>query len=174
VSTIRRELHEDVSQVRTVNELAFGRPTEADLVDRLRKTCPEALSLVADDGIVVGHILFTPVVVESPRHTVVGMGLAPLAVLPDHQRQGIGTRLVERGLALLRERGCAFVVVVGDVRYYGRFGFAPAAECGLACPWEGVPAEAFMATIMDARAMDRVAGVARYRVEFDEAIKACN
>jgi putative acetyltransferase len=77
-----------------------------------------------DDGAIVGHILFTPVVVEG--RPALGMGLAPLAVLPGRQRQGIGSQLVRRGLDSLRERGCPFVVVVGHPEYYPRFGFEPA------------------------------------------------
>ena len=117
---------EDVSQVRNVNELAFGQPAEADLVERLRQACDDSLSLVAEDDAVVGHILFTPVVVESAGRRVFGMGLAPMAVLPDRQRQGIGSQLVRRGLDILRERGCPFVVAVGYSEYYPRFGFEPA------------------------------------------------
>ena len=96
--TIRAERPEDASRVRHVNELAFGRPAEADLVERLRRACTDSLSLVAEDDAVVGHILFTPVVVESAGRRVLGMGLAPMAVLPDRQRQGIGSQLVRRGL----------------------------------------------------------------------------
>src|SRR5688572_22803870 len=126
VMTIRGERPEDASRVRHVNEAAFGRPAEADLVERLRRACQDSLSLVAEDAAVVGHILFTPVVVESPGRRVLGMGLAPLAVLPDRQRRGVGSQLVRRGLNLLRERGCPFIVVVGHPEYYPRFGFEPA------------------------------------------------
>ena len=166
--TIRPERPEDASQVRHVNELAFGQPTEADLVDRLRQACTETLSLVAEDDTVVGHILFTPVVIESADHRVLGTGLAPMAVLPDRQRQGIGSQLVRRGLDMLRERGCPFVIVVGHPEYYPRFGFEPASTHGLACQWEGVPDPAFMVLVLDAHAMAGVSGVARYREEFNE------
>ena len=72
--TIRGERPEDASRVRHVNEVAFGRPAEADLVERLRRACTDSLSLVAEDDAVVGHILFTPVVVESAGRRVLGMG----------------------------------------------------------------------------------------------------
>jgi len=123
---------------------------------------------VAEDDVVVGHILFTPVVVESAGRRVIGMGLAPMAVLPDRQRQGIGSALVRRGLEVLRERGCPFVVVVGHPEYYPRFGFEPASRHGLASQWEGVPDAAFMVSICDANAMAGVSGVAKYSDEFDE------
>jgi putative acetyltransferase len=167
--TIRAETPEDAVQVRRINELAFGQPAEADLVDRLRQACADSLSLVAEDEGVVGHILFTPVVIESGERRVIGMGLAPMAVLPDRQRQGIGSRLVTRGLDLLRDRRCPFVVVVGHPEYYPRFGFAPASRLGLASQWEGIPDEAFLAIILDPGAMAGVSGVARYRDEFDGA-----
>lgn len=166
--TIRPEVPGDVSQVRHVNELAFGQPAEADLVQRLRKACIDSLSLVAEDDAVVGHILFTPVVIESPARRVLGMGLAPMAVLPDRQRQGIGSQLVKRGLDILRERGCPFVVVVGHPEYYPRFGFERASMHGLASQWEGIPDAAFMVLVLDAHAMAGVSGVAKYREEFNE------
>lgn len=168
VVTIRQERPEDVAEVRRVNELAFEQPAEANLVDKLRLTCSDALSLVADDDGVVGHILFTPVVAESGARRVSGMGLAPMAVAPDHQRRGIGSELVRRGLEILRQRGCPFVVVVGHPEYYPRFGFEPASTRGLVSQWEGIPDAAFMVLILDGRAMTGVSGVARYREEFDE------
>jgi len=168
VITIRAERPEDASRVRHVNELAFGRPAEADLVERLRRACADSLSLVAEDDAVVGHILFTPVVVESARQRILGMGLAPVAVHPGRQRQGIGSQLVRRGLNMLRERGCPFVVVVGHPEYYPRFGFEPASTCGLASQWEGVRDAAFMVLVLDVRAMAGVSGVAMYREEFNE------
>ena len=166
--TIRPETSEDAARVRYINELAFGQPGEADLVDKLRQACADAVSLVAEDDAVVGHILFTPVVVESAGRRVLGMGLAPMAVLPDRQRQGIGSQLVRQGLQNLRERGCPFVVVVGHPEYYPRFGFERASMHNLTSEWEGVPDDAFMVLILDARAMTGVSGVATYRREFHE------
>ena len=161
MTTIRDELPADIPQVRLVNELAFGQPAEADVVDRLRAACADALSLVAvEDKAVVGHILFTPAIIESAGRRVVGMGLAPLAVLPDHQRRGVGSALVRHGLAILRQRGCPFVLVLGHPEYHPRFGFERAPLHGLACLWE-VPDEAFMVLILDAGAPASVSGVAR-------------
>lgn len=166
---VRRETPSDTSLVRQVNELAFGQPAEADLVEALRRGCTDALSLVAeDDTVVVGHILFTPVAIESAHRRITGMGLAPMAVRPDRQRQGIGSQLVRYGMETLRGRGCPFVVVVGHPEYYPRFGFEPASVHGVASQWEGVPDAAFMISVLDAQAMAGVSGVARYREEFDE------
>jgi putative acetyltransferase len=166
VITIRPESPGDVARVRRVNELAFGQPAEANLVKKLRQACTDSLSLVAEDHAVVGHILFTPVVVESGARSVLGMGLAPMAVLPDRQRQGIGSELVRRGLDILRERRCPFVVVVGHPEYYPRFGFERASAHNLTSQWEGMPDAAFMVLVLDAGAMTGVSGVARYREEF--------
>jgi putative acetyltransferase len=167
---IRPERPEDVSGVRIVNELAFGQSAEADIVDKLRGACADVVSLVAEDRGIVGHILFSPAAIECPGRCVVGMGLAPMAVRPDRQRQGIGSKLVRRGLDILRERGCPFVVVLGHPEYYPRFGFERASAHGLACRWEGIPDEAFMVLILDGDAMEGVTGVAEYRDEFNEAV----
>lgn len=166
--TVRPERPEDAARIREVIQLAFGQPAEADLVEKLRSNCADHVSLVAQDDTVVGHIMFTPVVVEGERRRVVGMGLAPMAVHPDRQQRGIGTQLVARGLDILRERGCPFVVVVGHPEYYPRFGFEPASKHGLASQWEGISDAAYMALILDAPAMAAVSGVARYRDEFNE------
>jgi putative acetyltransferase len=165
---IRPQTAADSPRVRALNEAAFGQPLEAALVERLQAACPEAVSLVADDGDVVGHILFTPVRVESEGRAVEGMGLAPMAVRPDRQRQGIGSALVRRGVEILRSRGCPFVVVVGHPPYYPRFGFEPASTHFLRSQWDGIPDDAFMVLVLDPAAMTGVAGVARYRPEFDE------
>jgi putative acetyltransferase len=177
VITIRAERPGDISAIRVVNERAFERREEGDIVDRLRESCPEFISLVAEprncagtlDGEVVGAILFTPAVIEGPAQRIDGMLLAPLAVLPERQRQGIGSALVRRGLELLRERGCPFVVLVGHPQYYPRFGFERALALGLICPWDGVPDEAWMACILDAAAMSGVSGVVRVRDEWGAA-----
>jgi putative acetyltransferase len=124
--------------------------------------------LVAEDDTIVGHVLFTPVVVESAGRRVLGMGLAPIAVLPDRQRQGIGSQLVRRGLDILLERGCPFVVVVGHPEYYPRFGFERASARGLASQWEGIPDAAFMVLVLDVDAMAGVSGVAKYSEAFNE------
>ncbi|UCF19273.1 MAG: N-acetyltransferase [Gemmatimonadota bacterium] len=169
--SIRQERPEDVSFIRTVNEQAFGCPEEAQVVDALREACDDLLSLVAErDGQIVGHILFSPATVEAEQGVVHGMGLAPMAVLPGYQRQGIGSSLIRHGLALLRERGCPFVIVLGHPEYYPRFGFQLASKYGIISQWASIPDEAFMILVLDGSAMAGVSGVARYRDEFDDAM----
>ena len=166
---IREEMPEDHAAVHALNRTAFDGDAEARIVDKLRASCSEYLSLVAVDGHeVVGHILFTPVNVE--RHGVAGMGLAPMAVSPSRQREGIGSLLVQLGLRRLRDSSCPFVVVLGHPEYYPRFGFEPASKHGLVSQWEGVPDEAFMVLVFDRDSLPGAGGVARYRDEFDEAM----
>ena len=168
---IRREKPEDVPAIRCVNETAFGQPQEANVVDRLREACDELLSLVAvDGGRVIGHILFSPAVLGGQNPAVHGVGLAPMAVLPEFQRKGVGSMLVRRGLEILRELACPFVIVLGHAEYYPRFGFERASRYGITSQWKGVPDEAFMILVLDASAMKGVSGVAPYRNEFDEAM----
>jgi len=118
----------------------------------------------------VGHILFSPARIEGKEKAWEGMGLAPLAVPPKRQRQGIGSQLIDSGIRMLKEKGCPFVIVLGHPEYYQRFGFRPASRRGVRCQWEGVPDEAFMILILDDEAMVGAAGVGRYRSEFDQAI----
>ncbi len=169
--TIRLEKPEDIPSVRIINERAFGQPAEADIVDKLRQNCPEALSLVAEgERYIIGHILFTPVIVETDEKSIQGMGLGPMAVLPERQREGIGSIMVEYGLKVLQDRSCPFVIVLGHAEYYPRFGFEIASKYGLTSQWDGIPDEAFMILILDESALEGVSGIARYRKEFDEAI----
>lgn len=168
---LRVEQPGDVAAVRAVNEKAFPHPIEADLVDKLWLVCPEAVSLVAEsDGEIVGHILFTSVTIQTRTGEILGMGLGPMAVIPERQRQGIGSQLVKAGLEILRRRRCPFVVVLGHSEYYPRFGFTPASRHGLHCQWEGIPDSVFMAIVLDNGTMRGVSGTARYREEFNEAI----
>ena len=173
---IRNEEPNDRELVRAVNERAFGSNPEADLVDRLRKACDEQLSFVAViDQQIVGHILFTPAVAstsvaESEPSEIKGMGLAPLAVLPDFQNQGIGTALVRFGIDRVRTKGFPFIIVVGHPNYYPRFGFEQASSYGLRCQYEEVPDEAFMILALDPRTVQQMKGVVKYRPEFDDAI----
>lgn len=170
---IRCEEPRDTAAIRQVEEAAFERPEEADLVDRLRQSCPEQISWVAEvDGQVVGHTLFTPMYIEGPGGRLEGMGLGPVAVLPEYQRQGVGGQMIRAGLAELAAAGsagaasCPYVIVLGHPEYYPRFGFLPASHYGVQCEYEGVPGEAFMLLELQPAALQGVSGVAYYRPEF--------
>ena len=167
---IRKEQPQDIPTIHAVNKQAFGQLREADLVDTLRQNCNDLLSLVAVVGNeVVGHILFSSATVEGEKTTVEGMGLAPMAVLPEYQRQGIGSELVRTGIARLAISDCAFVIVLGHADYYPRFGFEPASRYGVRSEWE-VPDDAFMILVLNESMMQGISGVARYRAEFAEVM----
>jgi putative acetyltransferase len=169
--SIRPEKPGDAAAIRDLHKAAFDGTGEADIVDKFRPACPDLVSLVAvENDHIAGHILFSPVVVETNEGTVTGMRLAPMAVLPGYQRKGIGTELVRQGLFRLRDQGCPFVVVLGHARYSPRFGFEPALDKGLRSQWEGVPAGTWMVLILDHDRIKGVFGVARYREEFNEGI----
>ena len=169
--TIRREQPGDEAQIYDVNLSAFGRVAESEVVDILRQTCPEGVSLVAGEGSrVVGHILFTPAVIEGKDCRVIGAGLAPLAVAPEYQGQGIGSALVEAGLEGMKGAGQPFVVLVGHPDYYPRFGFVRASQYGIRSEYEEVPDEASMIIVFDEEKLQGITGVAHERPEFAAAM----
>lgn len=130
---IRHEAPGDRHQVRDLLVAAFGGSGEAGLVDRLRENGALTLSLVAElSGRIAGHCALSHL--KSPERS---LALAPVAVMPDLQRRGIGMKLVERALALAKERGCTLVFVLGDPTYYGRFGFSVEAARPFSSPLAG-------------------------------------
>ena len=121
---------------------------EGNIVDALRSNGAASLSLVATlDGRVVGHIMYSPASVEGG---VTGAALGPMAVHPAHQRQGIGTKLVEAGNRKLKDTGYPFIIVVGHAEYYPRFGFKGASSHGITCEWE-LPDDVFMLLVLPSR-----------------------
>lgn len=125
------------------------------------------VSLVAlDEGAIVGHILFSPVTVDGHPELLL-MGLAPMAVAPEHQRRGIGSALVEAGLTACKALGATAVVVLGHPEYYPRFAFRPASGWGLVSEYDA-PDEAFMALELRDGALRGVSGTVRYHPAFGE------
>ncbi len=162
--TIRPEQADDIPAVRRVHEAAFSTAQEADLVDRLRSSGKAAVSLVAQDASnVIGHILFSPVTFDPPA-AITAFGLAPMAVLPGHEKHAVGRRLVQNGLAECHARGACLVVVLGDPPYYGRFGFERASRHGLRNEFGAE--EEFMAFLLDARAHPTPGTLVKYAPEF--------
>jgi putative acetyltransferase len=163
---IREETPADAAAIRAVHAAAFGKDAEAELVDRIRVNGAAALSLVAEkDGEIVGHALFTPVLLGTNPRPIEGMGLGPVAVLPSCQKRGIGSRLIKEGARWLHDYGCPYIVVLGSPQFYPRFGFEPASRFHVRCEWE-VPEDAFMLMPLDRRALQACSGLVRYREEF--------
>lgn len=168
---IREERTEDAEAVRIVNDRAFGQPQEGNIIEKLRKSNPDILSLVAvDESNIIGHIFFSPAEICGHPHIKHGTGLAPMAVLPECQGKGTGSMLIREGIRRLKSRQVPFIIVLGHDAYYPRFGFERASKYGIKCQWDGVPDEAFMILILDKEIMRGVSGVAKYRDEFNEAI----
>jgi putative acetyltransferase len=168
---IRDEEERDVAAVRELLQQAFESPLEAGIVDALRLDCADRIALVAEhDGVVAGHILFTPVAIATATGPVRGYGLAPMAVRPSLQRRGIGSGLVRAGLVRARAAGAPFVFVIGHPEYYPRFGFDRASRYGVRCQWPDVPDEATMIAVFEEGRAMALAGEARYRPEFDASV----
>ena len=165
---IRPERENEYEKVRKLIIEAFGQADEADLVDILRESedfIPE-LSLVAiEDKVVVGHILFSPLKIETSEDEIPILILAPIAVQPTFQNQGIGSELLKRGLEECKRLGYKIVVVVGHPNYYPRFGFVSARAKGLETSLE-VPDEAFMVLELEPGALEGVCGMVRFPKAF--------
>ena len=161
---IRPETPDDYAAIREINRQAFGQDDEAILVDALREQGYARLSLVAvDQGLPVGHILFSDLPIVTPERTVPALSLAPLAVIPSHQRRGIGSALVRRGLEACAEHGHAIVIVLGHPEFYPRFGFSADLARPLRSPFSG---DAFMALELVPGALDGVVGEVCYPPPF--------
>jgi putative acetyltransferase len=169
---IRAEKAEDIVGVHRVNVATFGRENEADLVDRLRGGS-STLSFVAveseqvESEQIVGHVFFSPVAIAGRCANQLLLGLAPVAVLPAYQRQGIGSLLIRHGLKACAQLGCKAVVVLGSPAYYPRFGFIPAKQKGLTCEYP-VPDEAFMVLELEPNTLQGCVSTVKYHAEFDE------
>jgi predicted N-acetyltransferase YhbS len=169
---IRQEQEKDFGAVYQVVKSAFETMEEAsgdeqDLVNRLRKSpafIPE-LSLVAElDGQVIGHILFTKMKIgDHPS-----LALAPVAVLPAYQKQGIGGKLIEEGHRIARDLGYGSIIVVGHPAYYPRFSYTRASTWAIQAPFD-VPDEAFMVLELREGGLKGVSGMIAFAPEFIES-----
>ena len=162
---VRAERPEDGRAISFVNQSAFGSEDEARLVDALRTRGLALISLVAEvEHRIVGHVLFSRMSIDTSAGSVTAVALAPLAVLPGHQRQGVGGDLVRRGLDLLRALNERIVIVVGHPEYYPRFGFSSDTARSLESPFAR---DVFMALELSPGALQGVAGRVRYPEPFD-------
>lgn len=168
--TIRREQSGDMPEIHKIITLAFGRENEAKLVDLLRnsKAFIPQLSLIATtDGKPVGHILFSKISIVGKDHSETGsLALAPMAVLPQYQRKGIGSQLIQTGLEKAKELKYKSVIVLGHDTYYPRFGFTPANNWDIKPPFD-VPPNAFMAIELVSGGLKGISGTVQYPKEFE-------
>lgn len=168
---IRPEQPSDAPALADLNDRAFGGSDESSIVDAIRRSGHLVISLVAVSGAVTaGHILFSPVRIDVPDPPLRALGLAPMAVLPKFQRQGIGSKLVEAGLKECARRGCQVVVVLGHMDFYPRFGFRPARLLGLHSEYADA-GDAFMALELTPGALAGRTGLVRYLPEFASPVE---
>jgi putative acetyltransferase len=164
---VRPENNLDHQAVRQVNRLAFGQDSEARLVDALRAGVFAPVSLVAEiNGQVVGHIMFSERKIVTDKGDVQALALGSMAVLPEYQRQGIGSALVRRGLEVCKEQGHLIVVVLGHADFYPRFGFSAKLAERLESPCGRGPSH--MALELETAALDGVVGRLVYSPPFNE------
>lgn len=164
---IRRETKEDFNSIYEINKRAFKQENESKLIERIRvsKNFIPELSLVAEEnGKIVGHILFSKIAIKGEKEYET-LALAPMAVLPKFQKQGIGGKLIREGLNKARELGFDSAIVLGHKDYYPRFGFERASKWNIKCSFE-VPDEAFMAIELNSGALVEKAGIVEYPEEF--------
>jgi len=164
---IRKEEEKDYKNIYEVNRLAFEQENESKLVEKIRvgsNFIPD-LSLVADiDNRIVGHILFSKIKIigNSIYET---LALAPVDVLPEFQKQGIGSNLINKGMGKARELGFDSIIVLGHEDYYPKFGFKRASKWNIKCCFE-VPDEVFMAIELIDGALKGKEGTIEYPDEF--------
>jgi putative acetyltransferase len=168
--SLAQEKSDDILSIREVVTAAFGRTSEAKLIETIRNSqnfIPELSIVATEQGNLLGHILFSPIVIESQTQTFPALALAPLAVMPARQHQGIGSKLVQFGLAKCCELNHNLVVVLGHPDYYPRFGFQTANQFGIQASFP-VSEKAFMVLELKADTLQNVSGLVRYPAYFNE------
>lgn len=167
--TVREETPDDLSAIRGVNRAAYGANYEADRMDRLRRRGDITVSPVAvTDQTVVGHVLLTALSIATTQRTMCAASLTSLAVSPQWQRKGIGTRLIQQGIGLCRARGKIAVLVLRSPEYYKRFGFSAGLARNLQSPQNMGVGDAWMAKELKPGALGGVTGVVHYPPAFSQ------
>ncbi|CAF2823074.1 unnamed protein product [Rotaria sp. Silwood2] len=170
---IRREQDSDRDDVFRIHQNSFQRDDEAQLVEKLRKNCQfnSNLSFVAlVDNKIVGHLLFTPIKINYSLSTksISSLALAPISVLSEYQRQGIGSKLIQYGLNELKLQGFSSIIVLGHEHFYPRFGFVPAKKYKIRAPFHLDNDDCFMALELKPETfpLNDEEGVVQYLPEF--------
>ncbi|MDM5317453.1 N-acetyltransferase [Fictibacillus sp. b24] len=165
---IRIEKEADYIVIDEINSSAFNGEGESKLIRAIRDSewfVPE-LSLIAEkDEEVVGHILFSEVTIQTENEQVPTLALAPMAVSPQHQKQGIGTLLVQTGLEKAQQLGYEHVVVLGHPDFYPKFGFVSSVAKGIHSPFP-VPEEVFMVLELKKGSLEGIKGKVEYPPAF--------
>ncbi|MEG2812939.1 MAG: N-acetyltransferase [Clostridium sp.] len=172
---IRQEEEKDYKDVESLIEEAFRNEEYSDhrehlLVNRLRKgdAFIKELSLVAEcEGVILGHIMLTKINIKGESGSVEALALAPVSVIPSHQRKGIGSRLIKESIRIAKNLNYDSIILLGHPEYYPRFGFNKASDYEIYPPFE-VPDECFMALELNENSLDRVNGTVVYSKEFME------
>ena len=167
MTEVRAATADDLDAIVDIHRAAFGRDAEADLVRRLVAAGRAAISLVAvdDEDTVLGHVLFSPVTIEEGDDGK-SLGLAPVAVHPDHQRQGVGHDLIEEGIGACFVQDARAVFVLGSPAYYTQFGFTKASVHDLHDAYEG--GNAFQVLPLTIDGLSGYRGRVNYAPEFAE------
>jgi putative acetyltransferase len=162
---IRPVTADDHPSIRHIAQSAFAGTDEVKLVDALRTGGWVIAELVAEvDDQIVGHVLFSRIALATQTRRISLVSLAPVAVLPDYQKQGIGSRLIRSGLKQLQDQGESVVVVLGHPEYYPRFGFSAELAQSLHSPFSGKPA--WMALEIHSGALKDIQGQVEYSPPF--------
>ena len=157
---IRKEEKRDFDEIREINNICFKGEYESALIENIRNGNNFILSLVAEEGgKIIGHIMYSRIKIGD----IDSLALAPMCVLPEYQKKGIGTDLIKESFIYLRDMNEKSIVVLGHTGFYSRLGFEKAADYGVKCPFT-VPEEAFMVLELEKGSIK--AGMVEYGKEF--------
>jgi len=167
----RQETQNDFSEVFELNNKAFGQDNEAKLVNALRKNLnvfiPELPIVATEKNKIIGHILLTKITIKDNNGNLnESLGLAPMAVLPEFQKNGIGGQLIKYALDTAKKLGYQSVIVLGHEHYYPKFGFEPAEKWNIKAPFD-VPSNVFMAIELVKDGLKNISGTVIYPKEFE-------
>jgi putative acetyltransferase len=161
---IAPELPGDADAIRSVHRAAFGQEVEGAIVDALRDAGALTISLVVrSNEQIIGHVALSPMQASQPAARVFGLG--PIGVLPEQQRSGVGTALMQVAIEQARDEGFDAIFVLGHPEYYTRFGFVPASRFGIRSEYD-VPDDVFMALELHPSGLNDCAGIVRYHATF--------